>query len=233
MKALLLTVTLSTLLAGQTTFASKAKNLSDTTIVAFEIRDVTDQYPEPVFETFANIQNLGAVAVQLTAADVVVDKIINIGTKVWNVLDNGRPAYNFKNMQANALPQGASRWNQLQRWSSPVSRVYSAVGTNIFGVEIARFDYRLILLAGGDVGGVGRYIGYATVHPMTVNVPFLTALDAEVNIGSIYNTGTAKNPVAGMIMNITLKSTSKIPFAPYLQSGQSITLDGNGNIRAM
>lgn len=232
MKALIFTLSLSTLLAAQPVLAANHSKIG-TQVVTIETRDVTDQYPELDFEVSAQIENWTKAGAYLTAADVIVDKVINIGTKVWNVLEKGRAAYNFKNQQANALPEGALRWNQLQRWKSPVSKVYSVVGKNIFGVEIARFDYRVILLAGGDVEGIGRYIGYATVHPADVNVPFLGELDATVKVESVYNLGTKNNPVAGMVMNITLKSTSKIPFAPYLEVGQSITLDGNGNIRAM
>jgi hypothetical protein len=178
-------------------------------------------------------ESLAGAAAYLDAADVVVDKVINIGTKIWNVLEKGRATYNLSTMQANALPQGARRWDQLQRWHQPVSKVFSVTGKNIYGVEILRFDYRVILLAGGDVGGIGRYIGYATVQPVTVNIPYLTNFDVTVRVDSVYNTGTAHNPVAGMIMNVSINARSVIPLLPARAIGHSLILDGNGGIRTM
>lgn len=238
MKSFLLTVTASTLIAvsAQPALAYTVKpvpgNNPATSVAIVEVKDVTSQYPEfQVQET--NFENLAKVGAYLNAADVIVDKVINIGTKIWNVLEKGRATYNYQNMQANALPEGTLRWNQLQRWHQPASKVYSVVGKNVFGYEILRFDYRIILLAGGDVGGVGRYIGYATVHPMTVNIPYLTNFDAQVKIDSVYNTGTSQNPVAGMVMNISIRATSVIPLLPIRELGHSLVLDGNGNIRTM
>ena len=234
MKNSILTLTISTLIAisAHTALAKTNSNAADPLkITKVRVVDVTNQYPEYRNDNFENaFWNAGAY---LDQADVIIDKIINIGTKIWTVLDKGRATYNFNAQQANALPEGALRWNQLQHWRSPTSRVYSIRGSNIFGVEILKFDYRIILLAGGDVSGLGRYIGYATVQPMDVSVPFLNNLSAEVKAESVYNMGSSRSPVAGMIMSINVKNVSSIPLAPMQELGQTVTLDGNGNITSM
>lgn len=234
MKSILLTLLVA--VSTQSAFAATAvasQSADPSSVVStVEVTDVTAQYPEYRAQE-ANFESLAQVGAALSAADVIVDKVINIGTKVWNVLEKGRATYNYQNQQANALPQGARRWNQLQNWRQPTSRVFSVTGKNIYGYEILRFDYRVILLAGGDVGGVGRYIGYATVHPMTVNIPYLTNFDVQVKADSVYNTGTSSNPVAGMVMNISIRATSSIPLMPIRELGHSLVLDGNGNIRNM
>jgi len=189
MKSLLLTVTVSILVLSPSAFAAKKKhNAKLASIVAsVEVKDVTDQYdaiptendslPMETAGRSADFEeSIAGAAAYLDAADVIVDKVINIGTKIWNVLEKGRPTFNLSSIQANALPQGAKHWTQLQRWNQPTSKVYSVTAKNIYGYEILRFDYRIILLAGGDVGGVGRYIGYATVQPVTVNIPYLQIL---------------------------------------------------------
>jgi len=234
MKSILLTllITVSTQSALAATLSAPPSNDPSSVVATVEVTDVTAQYPEYRVQE-QNFENLAQVGAALTAADVIVDKVINIGTKIWNVLERGRATYNYQNQQANALPQGARRWNQLQNWRQPASRVFSVTGKNVFGYEILRFDYRVILLAGGDVGGVGRYIGYATVHPMEVNIPYLTNFDVGVRVDSVYNTGTARNPVAGMVMNISIRATSVVPLMPIRELGHSLVLDGNGNIRTM
>ena len=170
---------------------------------------------------------LGGVIAKLTAAEVVVDKIINIGTKVWNVIEKGRPVANYSAQRANALPQNARRWDQLQNWQRPTSRVQSVVYKNLYGIEVVRFTYRVISLYGGDVSGIGRYIGYATVEPLEMTVAFAYSFNANTKVDAVYNMGSSANPVAGMLMNVgwtvstILKSTTET---------HSYTLDGRGNI---
>lgn len=234
MKSILLTllIAVSTQSALAASVSAPPSNDPSRVVSTVEVTDVTAQYPEYHVQA-ENFESLAQVGAALSAADVIVDKVINIGTKVWNILEKGRATYNYQSQQANALPQGARRWNQLQNWRQPTSKVFSVTGKNVFGYEILRFDYRVILLAGGDVGGVGRYIGYATVHPMTVNIPYLTNFDVNVKVDSVYNTGTSRNPVAGMVMNISIRATSSIPLMPIRELGHSLVLDGNGSIRTM
>ena len=169
----------------------------------------------------------GAIA-QLTAAEVVVDKIINIGTKIWNVIEKGRPVANYAAQKATALPQNARRWDQLQNWQRPTSRVQSVVYKNLYGIEVVRFTYRVISLYGGDVSGIGRYIGYATVEPLEMTVAFMYTFNAGAKVDAVYNMGSTANPVAGMLMNVNwtistiLKSSTE---------SHSYTLDGRGNIQ--
>jgi hypothetical protein len=170
----------------------------------------------------------GAVA-KLTAAEVIVDKIINIGTKIWNVVEKGRPVANYNAQKATALPQNVRRWDQLQNWQRPTSRVQSVVYKNLYGIEVVRFTYRVISLYGGDVSGIGRYIGYATVEPIEMSVAFGFSFNAGAKVDAVYNMGSSANPVAGMLLNVSwtvntiLKTTTE---------GQSYTLDGRGNILA-
>lgn len=208
------------------------------TITSVEVLDVTEHYPEINESNLLKYDNqayeesalggLGRGMAYLEAADVAVDKIINIGTKIWNVIEKGRPVSNFSNQTANALPQGAQRWNQLQNWKTPTSKVYAAVYKNLYGAEVVRFVYRVVLLAGGDVSGIGRYIGYASVEPVEMTTAYLYNFDARASVESVYNLGTSANPVAGMLLKVTwtvktvLKSTTVT---------KSFTLDGNGSIR--
>jgi hypothetical protein len=169
----------------------------------------------------------GGLIARLTAAEVVVDKIINIGTKIWNVIERGRPVANYSSQRANALPQNTRRWDQLQNWQRPTSRVQSVVYKNLYGMEVVRFTYRVISLYGGDVSGIGRYIGYATVEPLEMTVAFMYTFNAGAKVDAVYNMGSSANPVAGMLMNVNwtistiLKSSTE---------SHSYTLDGRGNI---
>jgi hypothetical protein len=169
----------------------------------------------------------GAVA-QLTAAEVIVDKIINIGTKIWNVVAAGRPVANYAAQKATALPQNARRWDQLQNWQRPTSRVQSVVYKNLLGFEVVRFTYRVISLYGGDVSGIGRYIGYATVEPLEMTVAYMYTFNAGAKVDAIYNMGSSASPVAGMLMNVNWTISTVLKSST---ESHSYTLDGRGNIQ--
>ncbi len=209
--------------------------LQQNTVTRLEVIEVTDSYPQPQFNyTESNIlgkmNKAGAI---LEAADVIVDKVISIGTKIWKVVEKGQAVYNFNNQSASALPKNAKSWTQLQNWSQPTSRVYSVIGYNIYGFEILHFDYRILLLYGGDVSGIGRYIGYASVQAARVQIPFLTDFGVEAKVESVYNTGTKANPVAGMLLTVNIAANSKIPLISKKSLGYSYALDGLGNITPM
>lgn len=237
MKRLILTTVILTTLATTAHAAlteAEQATLQQNTIATVQVVDVTDEYPQLQMQTTESaLTGLGKAAAILDAADVIVDKVINIGTKVWNVVAKGEAVYNFNRQTATALPQGAQRWDQLQNWQQPTSRVYSIRGQNIFGYEILRFDYRILLLYGGNVGGVGRYIGYASVQAATVNIPYLTVFDVDTKVERVYNMGTKSNPLAAMILTVNLSAQSKVPLVSKKALGYTYTLDGMGNIMAV
>lgn len=236
MKRLILTTVLLTTLATTAHAITEAEQatLQQNTIATVQVVDVTDEYPQLQMQmTESALGKLNQAAAVLEAADVIVDKVINIGTKIWNVVAKGEAVYNFNRQTATALPQGAQRWDQLQNWQQPTSRVYSIRGQNIFGYEIMRFDYRILLLYGGNVGGVGRYIGYASVQAATVNIPYLTVFDVDAKVERVYNMGSKASPLAAMILTVNLSAQSKVPLVSKKALGYTYTLDGMGNIMAV
>src|SRR4051812_46731541 len=49
----------------------------------------------------------------LNEADLIIDKIINMGKKVWAIVEAGKPVVDVKVDVANALPEGLKSWQQL------------------------------------------------------------------------------------------------------------------------
>lgn len=248
MKSLNTVILSAVLLTSLTATAGRSANLSEDqrkhlTIGSVETHDLTYLYKDSESHTEKAIIDAlerkalaeqaesgglqGAIA-QLTAAEVVVDKIINIGTKIWNVIEAGRPVANYAAQKATALPQNARRWDQLQNWRRPTSRVQSVVYKNLLGFEVVRFTYRVISLYGGDVSGIGRYIGYATVEPLEMTVAFMYSFNAGAKVDAVYNMGSSANPVAGMLMNVNWTISTVLKSST---ESHSYTLDGRGNIQ--
>lgn len=166
----------------------------------------------------------------LDMVDMAVDKIINIGRKIWNIVQAGKPYVDLRSDVATALPQGARCWLDLQTWQRPQSKVFSMSFRNGFGSEVVKLSYRVIWLPGGSVDGKGAYIGYAALVPTDVKVSWGFKLSAQGSVPTIFNMGTREAPVAGMQMAMIYRIET--PIQTHEQS-QAYFISGKGEFEAL
>jgi hypothetical protein len=187
-------------------------------ITKVTVKDVTAQYPQmevmgqgsPLAEDCSTNTPLKVVRASqppsslnpLGAIEVFVDQIINIGKKLWAIVDAGRPVVNVHLDTANALPKGVSCWSDLNGWQAPRSKVYQVTYENGFGMSVVDYSYRVTFTAGGGVDGVGKYITNATFMPANLEVAWGFEFYASADIPSVFNMGTSADPVAAMQMNM-------------------------------
>lgn len=138
----------------------------------------------------------------LGTIEIFVDQIINIGKKIWAIVDAGRPVVNVKIDVAHALPKGLSCWSDLSGWGMPQTKVYNVTYENGLGMTILDYSYRVMFTAGGSADGVGQYITNATFQPAEIYVAWGFNFGAEAQIPSVYNMGTKASPVAAMQMDM-------------------------------
>lgn len=163
---------------------------------------------------------------ELDQAELVVDKVINIGTKIWKVIEKGTPILTYSQTTGSAVPKNTKNWTDLENYKEPQTRVMKVSYKNIFG-EVVHFVYRVILVAGGSYHGVGSYIGYAAVEPIEMTPSYLYKLTATATVDTVFNKGTSANPVAGMVLTVRWSvSTVTTP----LIGSHTFFLDGNGAI---
>lgn len=162
----------------------------------------------------------------LDEANLVLDKVINLGKKIWDVLEKGRPVVNIKTDVATALPMGSRCWLDLQGWDRPKSTLYGVKYKNAYGIEVVNFQFRLLTLSGGNVDGKGKYIGYATVMPAQVDVAWGYTLNSEVEVQSVFNMGSKEQPVGGL--QIALKYSVNTVMK-HSQESVVFFVDGKGN----
>lgn len=202
------------------------------TVASIEVQDVTDKYDQFSNKYEYNILSRNWISNPiddtLNKADFIVDKIINIGQKIWNVIDKGRPVANYASSSATALPENTTRWEQLEQWQAPRSKVINVVYKNLYGIEVIRLTYRIILLYGGSVNGVGRYIGYAAVEPLEMSTAYMYTINVKAAVNAVYNMGTKQNPVGGMLLNISWTVETVLKKSTMTHT---YILDGLGNIR--
>lgn len=208
-----------------------AQTLNHLTIGSVEITDVTNEFHDYTYDYEYNNSVSSWISSPIDSTidkvDLIVDKVINIGQKIWNVVEKGKPVANYSSSSANALPENATRWNQLENWSAPKSKIITVVYKNVYGMEVIRFTYRIMLLYGGSVGGVGKYIGYANVEPLEMTTAYMYTFNVKASVDSVYNMGTKTNPLAGMILNIQWTVDTVLKKSTMTHT---YTLDGLGNI---
>ncbi len=196
-------------------------------IKKISVTEVTDQYLiHPMADTLALaddcstparpflISRTGEQKVEglnpLDQLQVWVDQIINIGKKIWAIVEAGKPVSNIKTDTASALPRGVQCWTDMSGWSVPQSKVYRVRYENGYGADVVDFTYRVMFTANGNVDGVGKYISNATFLPANLRVGWGFKFDANAQIASVFNQGTKQNPLAGMQMNMQWRVDSPL-----------------------
>lgn len=164
----------------------------------------------------------------LDQLNVIVDQIINIGKKIWGIVNAGRPVVNVKFDTANALPKGLQCWVDLQGWSIPESKVYRVTYENGFGAEVVDFGFRVVYTAGGNLDGVGKYITNATMMPSNIDVSWGFTLNAEASVPSVFNMNTKQNPVAGMQMVMNWNVDTVVQSS---KSAETFYIGGDGQFK--
>jgi hypothetical protein len=172
----------------------------------------------------------GEVLGDLNLADAALDQIINMGKKVWDIVKAGQPVVNLKTDVATALPAGAKCWMDLQNWKAPVAKTYQVTYKNMFGIEVIRFRYRVVFVAGGSVEGKGAYIGYAAIEPAEVSVAWGFNFKSESSVTTIYNMGSKQDPIAGLNLQVSYQIDS---VAKPIQESRSYFISGLGQIQAL
>ncbi len=160
------------------------------------------------------------------SGDLSFEQIINYGVKLWKLIEAGKPVVKFQGVNANALPStAAGDWLALENWQSPKGRIYSITYKNLYGMEVVRFDYRLLFSAGGSFEGNGKYISNVSVNAQNLWVAWGYDVDASAKVVNVINTASKANPVAGMEVLVDWRVKTVLR---DMQSSTSFFLKGDG-----
>ncbi|MGZ3804930.1 MAG: hypothetical protein ACXVB4_12010 [Pseudobdellovibrionaceae bacterium] len=178
----------------------------------------------------AGIKNDAPGLDPIDQAGIIIDKIINLGKKLWAVVETGRPVVNVKTYTANALPKGLKCWTDLTGWQVPQSKVYRVQYENLYGMNVVDFAYRVSFTAGGALKGQGKYITNATIMPADLYVSWGYTFNANAEVPSVFNMGTSDQPVAGMQM---LMKWSVDTVMTHAEQAESYFVGGDNTMKAM
>lgn len=170
----------------------------DPASVKMTIQEVTEE---------KDFSYLGHQKADVGAGLVIIDQIVNIANKIWQIIAQNAPVSTIDTKYAAAVPEGITAWNQLSEWKKPKTYVYGFSATNLYGVTMVDVKYKVIYTYGGKYKGKGYYLTGVTVTPTTVDVGwgYRFSLGASVPDSTITNIGTSENPVAALQLKMTWK----------------------------
>jgi hypothetical protein len=167
---------------------------------------------------------------QAKQLEVEIDTIINIGKKVWDIVEAGKPVVNVQLNSASAMPAGIKGWQQLAGWQTPRSSTYRVHYTNLYTMNVVDFSYRVMFTYGGSYNGQGRFVTGATIVPAALDVAWGYSFKANVEIPTVVNMGTVQNPVGGIQMNVNWEVGTVIKNS---QTRASYFVDGLGRLKQL
>ena len=191
-------------------------------------------------ETSLQIENLGPV---MTPTEIlppppsggdnvipILHEILNLGQRLWAIIEANRPVVDVQNTYASALPKGLEHWGDLEGWQIPKGTAYRLTAKNMYGMTMVDVKYQVLRTYGGSYKGKGKYLTAVTVEPLGVDVlsGYRFNLTAAVPDTSVVNVGTTENPVAAMMPTLTWRIRTVIKDS----TGKSVYyVAGDGSMR--
>ena len=205
MKNLSLTLGLSIFLLNSTaTFAQTTVAPTDdrylqiaATTTELKSAEQTLLPPEENPETFTLIP-LAAGVDPMAIADMI--------TKLWAIVEDGKPVVNIDTKNATALPNAANNnWMTLTGWKAERTITYEVSTKNLMQMQTIDLIYQVKLRFGGGVDGKGQYIATARVVPTTVDVLWGYNLDVSVEVPAVVDLSTQTDPLASINLDVKYK----------------------------
>ena len=135
-------------------------------------------------------------------AMVYVDQVINIGRKIWKIVEDNKPVVDIKTQYATAVPEGITNWAQLSGWDTPEGTVYGFYAKNAYGMKVVEIKYQVVRTSGGSYKGKGRYLTGVTIEPLMVSVAWGYHVTLTAEVPTVTNADkTGNDPMAAMMLN--------------------------------
>lgn len=165
---------------------------------------------------------------------MLIDKIIAVGKKIWDIVSAGRPVVQTNmDLVISVLPQTAkegSAFFDMEGWDVPESKDFLVEFKNGFNGTVVSFTYTVFYQGGGTFNGAGRYLTGVNISATNVNVSWGFDFDAKSALVAISNHGSKENPEAGATLQVqyTVKNWLK-----HITATETVHVMGRGEIRKL
>lgn len=158
----------------------------------------------PAFEV-ADEKGLGEII-------MVVDQLIALGKKIYQIINDGRPVVNtnFRD-PLSVLPrvEGTDSdiaFYEMENWSAPKEKSFKVAFKNFFGMEVISFVYSISFQHSGSYQGTGKYLTGVVLTASKVSVDWGFEFNASTRVISIANIGSKANPLASTTLALEYRA---------------------------
>lgn len=143
---------------------------------------------------------------------VSIEKIVNVASKLWQIIKDNAPVVSIDTKYATAYPQGVTSATQLAGWSRPKSYVYGFYAENLYSYPMIDVKYKVSYTYNGSYKGKGKYLTAVTVVPENVQVSwgYRFQMSAMVPDSTIANVGSDTDPIAAMQLKLNWTMASAL-----------------------
>ena len=168
---------------------------------------------------------------------MIIDGLIAIGTKLWPIIDAGRPVIDTSGMapSISVLPEFKNadpkrEFYEMANWSLPRAQSFRVSYKNKFKSEVVGFTYTVYFQFNGNYNSKGKYITNLKIQASNADALWGFKLNASSELIGIANVGTINNPVASAIIQISYTAKSVVN---EVRSSQSFYVDGLGKMKML
>ncbi len=165
-----------------------------------------------------------------TARDMVA-----LGEAIYELVKKGKPSNVTEYAPISVIPKDPMTKEHvdpfdMEGFSIPVSKNYTAKITNGLGKEVVSFTYQVIYSYGGSYNGTGKYLTGVSIIPGSVRTSYGWDFNATMKVSGIMNHGSRAEPVAGVLLTVKYQMNSR---SNAFERNDTIHITGAGQLKSM
>lgn len=160
--------------------------------------------------------------------------IVALGESVYELVKKGKPTNTTTYAAISVVPKDPTTKEivspfDLEGFSVPVQRSFTAKVANMNGKQVVKFDYILVYAHGGSFDGKGKYLTSVMIVPKHVETSWGWEFNATMKLDAIMNHGTKADPVAGALVTLKYQMNG---FSKSVERNDTIHVSGNGEVKS-
>lgn len=150
------------------------------------------------------------VPTTISSPKIDIPGLIQIGKDIWQIIEENKPIFNDAYDAVSILPKGTTSPVELSSWQFPMVKEFLVVLKSKAGMEMIRFNYRVVYSYGGQFDSKGLFLSGITVEPKQVKVAWGYELNVTGQVVNVSNMGTIEDPLVGAEVRVTWGVKTKL-----------------------
>jgi len=159
--------------------------------------------------------------------------MVALGEAVYELVKKGKPSNVTQYSAISVVPRNPTTKEvidpfDLEGFSMPVEKNFTAKVMNGAGKEVVNFTYKVLYSFGGSYNGIGKYLTNVMIVPGSIRTLFGWDFSASMTLNGIMNHGSKDAPVAGAMLSLKYQMNS---WSAAFERNDTIHVTGNGELK--